>query len=153
MRRVWGPGKIHYAWIMAGVTFVTLIGASGFRSAPGVLIVPLQDDFGWSRSTISVAVSVNLLLFGFMGPFAAAMIDRWGFQRTISTALVTIATGALLTTQMNAPWQLVLLWGVVVGIGTGSMATVLAATVVNRWFVERRGIVLGVLTAASATGQ
>ncbi len=153
MRRVTGPGKIHYAWIMFGITFVTLIGASGFRSAPGVLIVPLQDDFGWSRSTISFAVSINLLLFGFMGPFAAAMIDRWGFQRTISTALVTIATGALLTTQMNAPWQLVLLWGVVVGIGTGSMATVLAATVVNRWFFARRGVVLGLLTAASATGQ
>jgi len=83
MRRVLGLDKIHYAWIMAGVTFVTLIGASGFRSAPGVLIVPLQDDFGWSRSTISLAVSINLLLFGFMGPFAAAMIDRWGFQRVI----------------------------------------------------------------------
>ena len=153
MRRFLGPEKIHYAWIMAGVTFVTLIGASGFRSAPGVLIVPLQDDFGWSRSTISLAVSINLLLFGFMGPFAAAMIDRWGFQRVISTALITIATGALLTTQMTQAWQLVLLWGVVVGIGTGSMATVLAATVVNRWFVERRGVVLGVLTAGGATGQ
>jgi predicted MFS family arabinose efflux permease len=145
--------RVHYAWIMAGVTFFTLLGASGFRSTPGVLIVPLQDEFGWSRATISLAVSINLMLFGFMGPFAAAMIERWGFRRVISGALIAIATGALLTTRMTSPWQLYLLWGVVVGLGAGSMATVLAATVANRWFVARRGLVLGLLTAASATGQ
>jgi MFS family permease len=144
---------LHYAWIMAGVTFVTLLGASGFRSTPGVLIVPLQDEFGWSRATISGAVSVNLLLFGFMGPFAAALMERFGIRNVTACALLTISAGALLTTQMSSPWQLYLLWGVVVGLGAGSMATVLAATVANRWFVERRGLVLGVLTAASATGQ
>jgi predicted MFS family arabinose efflux permease len=146
-------GRFHYAWVMAVVTFITLLGASGFRSTPGVLIVPLQDEFGWSRATISLAVSINLLLYGFMGPFAAAMIERWGIRRVISGALLTISAGAALTTRMNAPWQLYLLWGVVVGLGTGSMATVLAATVANRWFFARRGLILGVLTAASATGQ
>lgn len=145
--------RVHYAWVMAGVTFLTLLGASGFRSTPGVIIVPLQDEFGWSRATISLAVSINLMLFGFMGPFAAAMIERWGFRPVISGALIAIATGAALTTRMTAPWQLYLLWGVVVGLGAGSMATVLAATVANRWFVARRGLVLGILTAASATGQ
>jgi MFS family permease len=138
---------------MAGVTFVTLLGASGFRSTPGVLIVPLQEQFDWSRATISGAVSVNLLLFGFMGPFAAALMERFGIRNVCACALVTISAGALLTTQMTSAWQLYLLWGVVVGLGTGSMATVLAATVANRWFVERKGLVLGLLTAASATGQ
>lgn len=152
MRR-FKDGRIHYAWVMMAVTFVTLLGASGFRSTPGVLIVPLQDEFGWSRATISLAVSINLILFGFMGPFAAAMIERWGMRRVIAGALITISAGAALTARMNAPWQLYLLWGVVVGLGTGSMATVLAATVANRWFFARRGLVLGALTAASATGQ
>jgi MFS family permease len=138
---------------MAAMTFVVLIGASGFRSAPGVLIVPLQETFGWSRATISLAVSINLILFGFMGPFAAAMMDRFGIRRVLTGALVTISAGAFLTIFMTQPWQLYLLWGVAVGLGTGSMATVLAATVANRWFVARRGLVIGVLTAASATGQ
>jgi predicted MFS family arabinose efflux permease len=144
---------IHYAWVVAAVTFVTLLGASGFRSTPGVLIVPLQQEFGWNRATIALAVSINLVLFGFSGPFAAALMERFGIRRVVVAALVTVATGSALTTLMRAPWQLYLLWGVVVGLGTGAMATVLAATVANRWFVRRRGLVMGVLTASSATGQ
>ena len=149
-----GPrDPIHPAWIVAGVTFLTLLAASGFRSTPGVLIVPLQEEFGWSRATISLAVSINLLLFGFSGPFAAALMERFGVRRVTVGALVTVAAGSALTTLMREPWQLALLWGVVVGLGTGAMASVLAATVANRWFVARRGVVLGALTAASATGQ
>jgi predicted MFS family arabinose efflux permease len=151
--RVLSLKSIHYAWIVAGVSFITLLGAAGFRSAPGVLMVPLQDDFGWSRTTISLAVSVNLILFGLMAPFAAALMRTFGIRRVAVIALLVIASGALLTTQMTQPWHMVLTWGVIVGLGTGSMTQVLAATVVNRWFVERRATVLGVLTAAGATGQ
>ena len=145
--------RVHYAWVVAVVTFVALLGAAGFRATPGVLIVPLQQEFGWNRAVISAAVSINLVLFGLMGPFAAALMDRFGLRAVTVGALVTIATGALATTAMNAPWQLYLLWGVVVGIGTGCMASVLAATVATRWFVRRRGLVIGALTAAGATGQ
>jgi MFS family permease len=150
--RVWN-GRVHYAWIVFAVTFVTMIGAAGFRSTPGILMVPLGDEFGWSRATVGLAVSVNLLLFGFSGPFAAAAMLRFGVRQVVSFALATIAAGALLTTRMTEPWQLILLWGVVVGLGTGSMASVLAATVASRWFVSKRGVVVGLLTAASATGQ
>jgi sugar phosphate permease len=145
--------RIHYAWIVAAVTFVALMGAAGFRATPSVLIVPLQQEFGWNRAVISIAVSINLILFGLTGPFAAALMDRVGLRAVTVGALITVATGALLTTLMNAPWQLYLLWGVVVGLGTGCMASVLAATVAGRWFVQRRGLVLGALTAAGATGQ
>ncbi len=145
--------SFSYAWVVAAVTFITLIAAAGFRSTPGVLIVPLENEFGWSRATISLAISVNLLLYGFTGPFAAALMMRFGLRRVVTAALLTLSTGALLTTQISEPWQLILLWGVVVGLGAGSMASVLAATVANRWFVARRGIVVGVLTAAGATGQ
>src|SRR5258708_6816029 len=145
--------RIHYAWIVAAVTFVAVMGAAGFRATPSVLIVPLQNEFGWNRAVISVAVSINLILFGLTGPFAAALMDRFGLRVVTVGALVTVATGALLTTAMNSPWQLYLLWGVVVGLGTGSMASVLAATVASRWIVHRRGLVLGALTAAGATGQ
>jgi sugar phosphate permease len=145
--------RIHYAWVVAAVTFVALLGAAGFRATPGVLIVPLQDEFGWNRAIISIAVSINLILFGLTGPFAAALMDRFGIRAVTVGALITVAAGAFLTTVMNSPWQLYLLWGVVVGLGTGCMASVLAATVANRWFVSRRGLVLGALTAAGATGQ
>src|SRR5262245_2459479 len=129
------------------------MGAAGFRATPGVLIVPLENEFGWNRAVISVAVSINLILFGLTGPFAAALMDRFGVRNVAVAALITVASGALLTTVMTQPWQLYVLWGVVVGLGTGSMASVLAATVANRWFVKRRGLVLGALTAAGATGQ
>src|SRR6266576_5126125 len=135
--------RVHYAWVVAAVTFIALLGAAGFRATPSILIVPLQAEFGWNRAIISVAVSINLILFGLMGPFAAALMDRFGLRIVTVGALITISTGALLTTVMNSPWQLYLLWGVVVGLGTGCMASVLAATVAARWFVQRRGLVLG----------
>jgi MFS family permease len=153
VRRALGGNKLHYAWIVAGVTFVTMLSASGFRSLPGVLMIPLQDEFGWSRATISLAVSVNLLLFGFTGPFAAALMERFGIRIVVVGALFAIAGGSALTTLIAAPWQLVLLWGLVIGLGAGTMAAVLGATVANRWFVARRGLVVGLLTAAGATGQ
>jgi len=143
----------HPAWTVAAVTFVTLLGAAGFRSAPGVLLVPLHEDQGWSRESVSAAVAVNLVLFGLIGPFAAALMGRYGLRRVVLAALGIVSAAALLTTLMTAPWQYILLWGVAVGVGTGCMATVLAATVATRWFVERRGLVTGALTAATATGQ
>ena len=153
MSRIRSIPRVHYAWVVFGVTFITLLAAAGFRSTPGILIDPLQDEFGWSKATIGSAISVNLLLFGLMGPFAAALMARYGLRRVVVAALLTIAFGALATTRVTSPWQLVLLWGVVVGVGSGCMAAVLAATVAGRWFVARRGLVTGALTAASASGQ
>ena len=146
-------GKLHYAWVVAAVTFLTLLAAAGVRATPGVLIVPLETEFGWSRATISFAVGVNILLYGLIGPFAAAVMDRFGLRRTMLAALALIATGVALTPLMTQPWQLVLLWGVIVGTGSGTTALVLGATVVSRWFAVRRGLVMGVLTASTATGQ
>jgi MFS family permease len=145
--------RVHRAWWVAAVSFVAIVGAAGFRATPGVLITPLQDEFGWSRGTISAAVSVNLLLFGLTAPFAAALMERFGMRRVVSVALALVAAGSGLTVFMRASWQLVLCWGVLVGLGTGSMALAFVATVTGRWFVARRGIVTGVLTAAGATGQ
>ena len=145
--------RFHPAWIAAIVTFFTLVATAGFRSAPSVLIVPLEDAFGWGRDQISFAIAVNVLLFGLTAPFAAALMERFTIRKVVMAALTTVSTGAFLTTFVNAPWQLVLTWGVIVGIGTGSMALVFAATIANRWFVKRRGLVVGALTAAAATGQ
>jgi MFS family permease len=126
---------------------------AGFRSAPSVLIVPLEDAFGWSRSDISLAIAINVLLFGLVSPFAAALMEKFGIRRVVMSALTTVSSGAFLTIFIDAPWQLIATWGVIVGVGTGSMALVFAATVANRWFVAKRGLVIGILTAASATGQ
>jgi MFS family permease len=145
--------RVHPAWIAALVTFFTLVATAGFRSAPSVLIVPLEEAFGWGRDQISLAISVNVLLYGLTAPFAAALMERFTVRKVVMGALITVSTGAFLTTFVNAPWQLVLTWGVVVGVGTGSMALVFAATIANRWFVKRRGLVVGALTAAAATGQ
>lgn len=145
--------RIHRAWFVAAVTFVTIIGAAAFASLPGLLIEPLHEEFDWSRGTIGFAVSVNLALYGLTAPFAAALMDRFGIRRIVAAALTVIALGSVLTVWMTAPWQLVLFWGVLVGLGSGSMALAFAATVTNRWFVARRGLVTGILTAAGASGQ
>src|SRR6202008_5213128 len=145
--------KLHYAWVVAGVTFLTLLVAAGLRATPGVLIVPLETEFGWSRATISFAIGLNIFLYGLIGPFAAAVMDRFGLRRTMLGALACIAVGVMLTPLMTRPWQLVLLWGVIVGTGSGATALVLGATVVARWFSARRGLVVGILTASTATGQ
>jgi MFS family permease len=145
--------RVHYAWVVFATAFVTLLGAAGFRSTPGILIDPLREEFGWSRAIVGTAVSINVLLFGLIGPFAAALQLRYGLRRVTIVALTAISLGALGTTQMTQTWQLFLLWGVVVGLGSGCMATVFASTVASRWFVARRGLVLGALTAATASGQ
>ncbi|MFC4063013.1 MFS transporter [Planomonospora corallina] len=156
-----GPGpdgepresRLHRAWIVAAVAFVAIVGAAGFRATPGVLITPLQEEFGWPRGTISFAVSVNLMLYGLTAPFAAALMDRFGMRRVVTLALLLVAVGSGVTVLMTASWHLVLCWGVLVGLGTGSMALVFGATVADRWFVRHRGLVVGVLTAGGATGQ
>ncbi|MET1038531.1 MAG: MFS transporter [Aeromicrobium sp.] len=145
--------RIHPAWFVAVTAFVALIGAAGFRAAPGALMVPLHDEFGWSTSVMSLAVSVNLLLYGLTAPFAAALMDKFGIRTVTTFALLMVALGSGLTVFMTQSFQLLITWGVLIGLGTGSMAMVFAATIANRWFVERRGLVMGILTAGSATGQ
>src|SRR6202521_1112068 len=150
--------RLHYAWIVAGITWFKLLAASGFRSTPAVLIVPLQHEFDWegahtALASHSCAVWIILMRFGRFAPFACVLMELFGVRRVVVGALLTVSAGSGLTVFMHQPWQLDLLWGVVVGVGTGSMATVLAAIVANRWFVQRRGLVLGALTAAGATGQ
>ena len=146
-------GRVHYAWIVVAVTFLTMLASAGIRSTPGVLIVPLEHEFGWDRASISLAIGLNLFLYGLCGPFAAAVMERVGMRVMMIGALLILSVAVALTTRMTAAWQLQLLWGVIVGLGTGAMAGWVAATVSNRWFQERRGVVVGILTAANATGQ
>ena len=127
--------------------------SAGVRSAPSVLLVPLEDALGWSRATISSAVGINILIYGLISPFAAALMERFSVRRVVMSALTVVGVGAFLTQFMTAPWQLIALWGFVVGAGTGSMAVVFAATVANRWFIAKKGVVIGILSAGQATGQ
>ncbi len=146
-------GRLHRAWLVAAITFVTMLGAAAFRSVPSVFMDPLHQEFGWSHATIGSAMSINMTLFGLMSPFAAALMDRFGIRSVVSVALVLVAAGSGLTVFMTSAWQLLLCWGVLVGVGTGSMSMALVATVSGRWFVARRGLISGILTAATATGQ
>jgi predicted MFS family arabinose efflux permease len=143
----------HYAWIVAGITFITLLVGAGIRSTPGVLMVPLEQEFGWERSTVSFAIAINIILYGLIGPFAASLMERYGVRRIMAVALFLLAMGTSLTAWMQTSWQLTLLWGVLVGMGSGCVASVLGAVVANRWFLKQRGLVIGILTASGATGQ
>src|SRR6516165_3529728 len=145
--------RLHYAWIIVAVTFVATIMVAGVRATPTVLIVPFEQEFHWSRATISFAISINLLLYGAVGPFAAAVMDRFGARRTITLALAVTAASVALTPAMTEAWQLVALWSVLVGLSTGFVGAYLAAFIAARWFRAREGLVVGILTAASAAGQ
>jgi sugar phosphate permease len=147
------PPRLHYAWVIAAVTFLVLLVTAGIRATPGVLMVPLESEFGWTSAAISLAIAVNLALFGLIGPFAASLMERWGLRRIVLCALALLTGAVALTTLMTSQWQMMLLWGICVGSGTGVTAIVLAAVITNRWFDRQRGLVLGVLTAANATGQ
>jgi sugar phosphate permease len=146
----WG---VHYGWVVVAVTFVTALTTAGAVGVPGALIQPLTKEFGWDTAEISTALAIRLVLFGLMAPFAAALIERYGVRRIVLTAIAMIVAGLTLALLMREAWHLIVLWGIVVGIGTGMTALVLSAIVSARWFTERRGLVLGVLTASSATGQ
>ena len=145
--------KTHYAWIVAGVTFVTLLAAAGARAAPGVTLLPFGNEFQWSRAKVSAIVSINIFLYGLIGPFAAALYQRFGLRRSMLAGMALLSGGYALSMVATACWQFVVLWGFVVGAGSGLAATVLGAAVANRWFTERRGLVMGLLTASTATGQ
>ncbi len=143
----------HYAWIVVGVCFLVMLTVAGVRAAPGVLILPLEEAFGWTRATISSPLAVSLLLFGLLGPFAAAVMQRFGVRRVVLFSLFALVAGVAISVGMTQPWHMMMTWGVMVGVGTGMMAAVFAAVITNRWFVERRGLVIGILTAGMAAGQ
>src|SRR6202790_1508611 len=145
--------NIHYCWVVVGWAFLTALITAGTVGAPGVFMAPLQHEFGWTTAEISSALLIRFILFGLMAPFAAALLNRYGLRNVVLSALLTVVSALVLSLAMTKLWQLMLLWGVVVGIGTGMTALVLGATVAARWFVARRGLVVGILSASVATGQ
>jgi len=150
----WLAGRgTHYGWAAIGATFVVMLATAGAMGSAGVIIVPLEKEFGWSAADVSSALALRIALYGLMGPFAAAFINRFGVRSVVVAAVVMTAAGALAATGMTKLWQLVAFWGVMVGLGTGMTALVLGATVAARWFVARRGLAVGMLTASYATGQ
>jgi MFS family permease len=153
LSRLLARRNVHYGWVMVAVTFFTALITAGTVGAPGVFIVPLQREFGWSAAEISSALSIRFILFGLMAPFAAALMNRYGLRNVTLAALLIVASALVASLAMTQVWHLILLWGVVIGIGTGLTALVLGATIAARWFKERRGLVVGILTASVATGQ
>src|SRR6059058_2508268 len=145
--------NIHYGWVMVAVTFLAALISAVTVGAPGVFIVPLQKEFGWTTAEISSALSIRFILFGLMAPFAAALMNRYGLRNVTLLALLIVVSGLVASLAMTQVWHLMLLWGVVIGVGTGMTALVLGATIATRWFVARRGLVVGILTASVATGQ
>ena len=145
--------RLHYAWVVVAVMFVVILASVGVRATPGVLIVPLQQAFGWNAAVISGAVSLNILLFGLVGPFAAGLIQVIGLKRTVLASMALLVVGSGLSAFVSEIWQLYLTWGVLVGLGSGAGMVGLATAIANRWFVHRRGLVVGLLTASNASGQ
>jgi MFS family permease len=146
-------GRVHYAWVVLAVMFTATLAGVGVRAAPGVMIVPLQRAFGWDVGTISGAISLNIILLGVTGPFLTGLIDIVGLKRTVIGCMLVLIAGTGLSTFMTTPWQLFLTWGLLVGIGAGAGAVGMAAAIANRWFSERNGLAMGLLTAANAAGQ
>ncbi len=142
----------NYAFVVVAVIFLALLVSAGLRSTPSVLLVPLEDAFGWSRSSISFAAAAGIFLYGLVGPFAAAAMERFGLRRVLITALVLMSASSAVSAYMTEPWHLLMSWGVFSGLSSGAVASVLGATIVNRWFTKHRGLMMGLLTASTASG-
>ena len=145
--------RFSYAWIVVGIIFLVLLAAAAIRATPSIMLLPLEHEFGWNRPTISFVIAVNIALYGLVGPFSAAAMQRYGIRPMVLGALALLSLGTFLSTWMTLPWHMVLAWGVIVGVGSGVAANTLAATIVSRWFEARRGLAMGLLTASTATGQ
>jgi sugar phosphate permease len=145
--------RLHYAYIVTAITFLALLASAGLRSAPAVMLQPLQLYFGWGRSTISLGAAIGIVLYGFVGPFAATFMQRFGIRRTMILGLILMATSTALSLGMTQVWQFLVTWGVLSGVGSGAVASVLGAAIVNRWFATRQGLVMGILSASTATGS
>ena len=145
--------RLYYGWIIVLLTFATLLVSAGIRSLPSILLLPFQNEFGWSRGSISSVISIGILLYGLVGPFSAALLLRFGIRKVVVVSLSVLALSLVSTPFITALWQFELLWGIVSGLATGMMANVLGITVSNLWFVKRKGLVVGILTASAATGQ
>jgi sugar phosphate permease len=145
--------RLHYAWIVLIVTFLALLTSAGIRTAPSIILKPLEFEFGWTRSETSFAVAISLFIFGFGAPLGGMLIDRFGPRRLMIGGLALVSVAMLLMAGMSQLWQFHLYWGVALGIGTGGIAGTLGATIAARWFNQRRGMVLGVFGAAAAAGQ
>lgn len=144
--------RLHRAVLVCAVTFLCLLVAAGLRSAPSVMMMPLQLHFGWDRATVSLTSAVGIFLYGLVGPFAAALMLSLGIRRTMLGGLALMALGTLLSRFMSESWHYLLTWGVISGLGSGAIANVLGATITNRWFAKRQGLVMGLLSASTATG-
>jgi MFS family permease len=145
--------RLHYSWVILFIAFFSILVAGIIRSSSGVFILPFEEEFGWERSTISFAFAVSLLVYGISGPFMAALIEATGIKKMMIYAMMTLLGGVVLTFFMEKPWQLIVIWGVIIGLGSGLFLTVLSPYIANTWFEKRRGLALGILTASTATGQ
>lgn len=146
------PFGQRYAFVVVAVIFLSLLIAAGLRSAPSVMMLPLENDFGWRRDVVSLAAAIGIFLYGMTGPFAAALMERIGLRKTVIGSLVVMSASTGLSLFMTQSWQLIATWGVFSGVGSGAVATVLGATIVNRWFKTNRGLIMGLMSASSATG-
>jgi MFS family permease len=142
----------YYGWFIVALSFLANLTAAGIRSAPSVLIHPFEAEFGWSRTAIAAAASLNLLLLGLFAPIGGWLIDRIGARRVILGCLTAIVAGLIGTIFVQHLWQLILLWGIILGIATG-VTPPLGASIASRWFVDRRGLAIGIMTNANAAGQ
>ena len=145
--------RFFYGWVIVALSFTTTLIAAGIRSSPSVLIHPFESEFGWNRAAIASAISLNLFLYGAAAPISGRLLDRYGPRVVMLGSLSLLILGVTGTIFMTELWHLILLWGIVVGLGAGGASSVLSATVAQRWFVARRGLVLGILNSASSTGN
>jgi MFS family permease len=145
--------RIHYSWFILMITFFSIIVAGITLSSSGVFIGPFEHEFGWDRSVIAMAFAISLFLYGISGPFMAALLEVLGLKKMMLAAMAILIIGISLTLLMQQAWQLIIIWGFIIGLGASLFLTVLSPFVANHWFEKRRGLALGILTASTATGQ
>jgi MFS family permease len=147
------PRRLHPAWIVLGALTVCMLASTGIRAVFGVYIKPMEAEFGWSRSDLSWAAALSLLLLGAVGPFMGRLADRWGPRRVIVASLLLLAVGTIGSAFVQRLWHVYLTAGILMAVGAGGASMTTGATVISRWFEARRGLAMGLAAGGMSAGQ
>lgn len=147
------PGRVYYGWIVVAAAALSLTFTAGARLLPGIVLKDVTTEFGWTRSELMLAITINMIVLSIMQPFTGAMTDRFGPRNTLVAGILSIGAMMLTLSFANQLWHFYVIYGFFGAFGLAAVSPVNVTSLVSGWFLEKRGIALSISTSGTAFGQ